>query len=187
MASRVLCLVALLGYGCGPAPSPTPVGSGGSLSIGCPPISDPPPSCPGFAITGATLACSSPPVVGFAKDNPKRIVATVATGSTVTATARPASSPPGEPCHGIGASSRIVVTFGLEYLGDIGPNTPICIRQSKITYTQFQVGGDLNESFNPTIQGQITGPVLMTLDDEAVKFLGGPAGSPRCSDWRLMP
>jgi hypothetical protein len=172
-------------------PPPTPSPSGGTLPpLSCPRISDPAPSCPGVALTGLMLTCGGPITATLDSKRPNRLGATLPNGSTVTGIVR--STPlavVGEPCHGIGASFPITITFGLQYIGDLGPNAPICIARSKISFTQFNVsGGPFNSAWNATIKDLIKDKVHLQLDRAVVDTLNSAPGSPpRCANFRDLP
>ena len=188
----VASLVFLLAGCPGTSPtSPTQTPMGPMTGLGCPVIGDPVPSCPGIALTGLKLGCSAPPSVTFDSKHTNRIGVMLANGSTVTGTVR--ATPLfviNEPCHGIGASSPITITFGVDYIGDLGPSTPLCIVHSKMTFTQFDVsGGVFNAAWNPAIQAAVQDTVHRQLDQAVVSALSTPApgASPRCANFQPLP
>jgi hypothetical protein len=192
----VLALSTTLFVGCPSPPPPNtpppPPDSGQTVPTSgvCPVLTDPAPSCPGVALTGLTLTCSAPIRVTIDSIRPNRLGGTLANGSTVTGTVR--GTPlvvVNEPCHGVGASSPITITLGLEYVGDMGPNAPICIVRSKVTFTQFDVsGGVFNSAWNPTIKAMIQDRVHRQLDQTAVDTLNSAPGAPaRCANFQLLP
>jgi hypothetical protein len=189
-AVAAMLVVPFLGN-CGSGPPPTPPPAGGTLpSPTCPVIpTSPAPSCPGVALDGLTLTCSGPIVIRSDATRANRFGATLPNGSTVSGTVRAASAGPGEPCHGIGASSAIVITFGLEYIGDIGPSAPVCIQRSKVTFTQFEVGGGaFNPAWNPTVRPPVTSIVHLELDKALANSLRStPTQTPRCANWQALP
>jgi hypothetical protein len=154
-------------------------------------MTDPAPGCPGFEISGVTLTCSSPPAFSTVAGKPTDFVATLANGSTVTGTVR--LTPVvigGEPCHGVGASSPITVTFGLTYVGRVNTSAvPACVSASKVDFTQFAVGGGLfNEAWNPTIKSNIHNTVLAQLDQALVDTFNTTKGlTPRCASYQPYP
>ena len=161
---------------------------GQTLSIGCPTITDPAPTCPGIAFTESKLTCRGPIKASFDSTHPNRIGVTVPDGSTVTGNVRGTSAIAG-PCHGIGARFAIVITFGAQYTGDIGPNAPICIARSKLVFTQFDVGGSIfNAAWNPTIKSMIQDKVQLEIDQAVVDQLNASPGlPPRCASFTELP
>jgi hypothetical protein len=172
-----------------PATTPPPVGS--TLPLGCPTVSDPAPSCPGVAVTELKLACSGAVSAVFDSVHTNRIGVTVPNNSVVTGNVRgtPGVLLPGEVCHGIGAKFAINIKLGAQYIGDLGPNAPVCIMHSKLSFPQFDTSGSIfNAAWNPTIEGQIQGNVHMQIDQAVVSNLGTPATAPtRCAGYSDLP
>jgi hypothetical protein len=172
-------------------PTTTPPPMGSALSLSCPMISDPAPSCPGVAVSELKLACSGPITAVFDSVHTNRIGVTVPNNSVVTGNVRgtPGILLPGEVCHGIGAKFAININLGAQYIGDMGPNAPICIMHSKLSFPQFDTSGSIfNAAWNPTIEGQIQGNVHQQIDQAVVSALGTPASSPaRCANYSDLP
>jgi hypothetical protein len=202
--SSIACLIALLA-GCPPnggnssgssgtstSPGTTPTPTGQTLPLSCPGISDPSPSCPGVALTDLKLTCSGAITATFDSTHTNRIGVTIPNGSTVMGNVRgtPGVLGPGEVCHGIGAKLGITITFGGQYIGDLGPNAPLCIVHSKLTFTQFQTSGSIfNGAWDPTIKAMVQDKVHLQIDQAVVNALSTPApgSSPRCANFVELP
>jgi hypothetical protein len=192
---NLIALLVVLLTGCPPGnqttttPPPTPTPMAVTRPVACPVIDDPDPSCPGVAFTESKLTCSGPITAGFdSAPHANRIEVAIPNNSTVTGNAR-GTSAVGGPCHGIGAKFAVVIKFGAQYSGDIGPNAPICIAHSKVTFPQFDVGGSIfNSAWNPTIKSLIQDKVNQKIDQAVVDTLNASPGSPpRCSNFTPLP
>src|SRR5882762_6060956 len=89
-ASLILMLGGCPGGGQNPKPTPPPPPPpmGSTLSLPCPTISDPAPSCPGVAVSELKLACSAPVSAVFDSVHTNRIGVTLPNNSVVTGNVR---------------------------------------------------------------------------------------------------
>ncbi len=114
-----------------------------------------------------------------------RIGVVLVNGSVINMTGTAVSPAIGGSCTAVGPRLPASLTLGFNYIGDFSSTLPICILRSKLTYTQFVFSLSA-----PGVDSLIMDKLFVELDTRAVKTLGAtvPAGgSPRCSNWKLLP
>jgi hypothetical protein len=146
---------------------------------GCPGVG------PGVDLTALKLTCKGAPTRTIGNISPvgggTRISVVIPDGSTITTSAflrAPLT------CDLSPTANTITITFGVAYVGDLGPGTPICISQSKATFTQFMSSDPLTTIF----QGPLKETIHLEIDRAVVASLSNaPPPDPRCPSWRQMP
>jgi hypothetical protein len=142
---------------------------------------------PGMRFANVALTCGGNGglllSISTAPGGATRFIATLADRSVLDAVAIPVDGFGND----IIPTTGIHITFGLQYTGDQGvemnaASSP-CITQSKVTYTQFDTGGNL---LIAAFEGTIKDIIHQTLDDAVIRTVFNISPS-RCVRWRQMP